>query len=93
MNDAISEAQTLRRICGEYLEMPGLKLTPGQARRLWGLSERTCAELLGHLVESGFLVRTADGGYVRRTEGTSPPLADKRIDSRVSARARRASAV
>ncbi len=90
MNNGISESQMLRRICGEYLEMPGLKLTPAQARRLWGLSERTCATLLGRLVESRFLVCTADGAYVRLSEGTSPPrIAEERIDSESSPRARR----
>ncbi len=55
----------LRRIRGEYLEMPGLRLTTAQAQRLWNLDRRTCEELLGTLVSSRFLSRTRDGSFVR----------------------------
>ena len=54
----------------EYAEMPGLKLTFWQARRLWNLSEDLCERALDRLTQSGFLTRTADGAYIRR--GTSP---------------------
>jgi hypothetical protein len=63
----------LQRICGEYLEMPGLQLTLGQAQRLWGLDEETCARSLDVLVESGFLVRTSRDLYARPTEGSVAP--------------------
>jgi DNA-binding GntR family transcriptional regulator len=53
------------RIRGDYREMPGLSLSPDQARRLWGLDERTCREALTALVESGFLRRTPKGTFVR----------------------------
>ncbi len=56
---------TLRRIRGEYLEMPGLRLTTAQAQRLWNLDRRTCEELLGSLVDSRFLSQTRDGSFVR----------------------------
>jgi hypothetical protein len=59
----------LQRICGEYLEMPGLQLTLKQAQRLWGLDEETCARSLEILVETGFLVRTSRDVYARLTEG------------------------
>ncbi len=55
----------LQRIRGEYLEMPGLRLTPAQAQRLWNLDRPTCEELLGTLVKSRFLSRTRDGSFVR----------------------------
>ena len=57
----------IRRICGEYLEMPGLRLKREQAQRLWGLDGQTCSELLDALVQRGFLVRLADGTYGRLT--------------------------
>jgi hypothetical protein len=60
----------LQRICGEYLEMPGLQLTLKQAQRLWGLDEETCARSLEFLVENGFLARIGRESYARRTEGT-----------------------
>jgi hypothetical protein len=61
--------EMLRRICGEYLEMPGLRLKREQAQRLWGLDEATCAQLLDVLVEAGFLRRLAGGTYGRLTDG------------------------
>ena len=65
----VSREQILRRICGEYLEMPGLQLTRPQAQRLWGLDEETCAQLLESLTEEKFLYRKDDGTYARATEG------------------------
>ena len=40
-----AQEDILRRIRGEYLEMPGLRLTSVQAQRLWGLDARTCASV------------------------------------------------
>ena len=50
----------------EYAEMPELRLTFSQARRLWNLSEELCERALTELLVSGFLGRTPDGAYVRR---------------------------
>ena len=55
----------LRRVQGEYIEMPGLRLTPAQAQRLWGLDPAACDTLLGALVDAKFLFRTRDGAFVR----------------------------
>jgi hypothetical protein len=59
----------LKRICGEYREMPGLGLRLEQARRLWHLDDAVCGELLDSLVETRFLRRAADGRYIRRGDG------------------------
>jgi hypothetical protein len=56
--------ETLQRIRGEYLEMPGLRLTPAQAQRLWALDEATCQAVMARLVEAKFLSRTRDGSFV-----------------------------
>jgi hypothetical protein len=61
----------LQRIQGEFVEMPGLRLTPVQAQRLWGLERDVCDALLGALVDAKFLSQTRDGAYVR-TEGARP---------------------
>jgi hypothetical protein len=58
----------LQRIQGEYSEMPGLRLTPAQAQRLWGLDRATCETLLKVLVNDNFLSITRDGSFIR-TEG------------------------
>jgi hypothetical protein len=55
----------LRRVQGEYIEMPGLRLTTAQAQRLWGLDRAACAALLDALVDAKFLFRTRDGAFVR----------------------------
>ncbi len=57
--------EMINRICGEFLEMPGLGLNREQARRLWQVDDEFCGELLDTLVESRFLCRRADGRYVR----------------------------
>jgi len=54
-----------RRVRNEYLEMPGLSLTLGQAQRMWQLRRTECERLLGALVDSGFLARTPAGAFVR----------------------------
>jgi len=55
----------LQRIRGEYLEMPGLRLTTAQAQRLWTLDQRQCERLFNQLIEDRFLWRTAGGDFVR----------------------------
>jgi hypothetical protein len=55
------------RIREEFREMPGLRLTPAQATRLWGLEDRACREVIDRLVEASFLRWTATGA-VTRTE-------------------------
>lgn len=60
-----SAEEILRRIRGEYLEMPGPQLNVAQASRLWGMDQTTCAGHLNSLVHSGFLVCTSQGCYVR----------------------------
>jgi hypothetical protein len=57
---------TLWRIRGEYMEMPGLKLTVPQAARLWHLDQPSIEQLLNVLVTDGLLRRTAAGAYLVR---------------------------
>ena len=55
----------LRRVRGEFLEMPGMQLTEVQAGRLWNLDPASCQVLLSALVDSNFLFRTRDGAFMR----------------------------
>jgi hypothetical protein len=55
----------LDRVRGEYLEMPGLRLTLAQVSRFWSLDPDTCARVLDALVEARFLILTSDGLYAR----------------------------
>ena len=54
----------LHLVQAEYLEMPGLQLTGPQVRRLWGLEEHICREILDQLVAMHFLRRTGRDVYV-----------------------------
>jgi hypothetical protein len=56
-----------RRIRGEYMEMPGLRLTATQAQRLWGLDRTACETVLSALVDVEFLIRNHGGAFVRRS--------------------------
>jgi len=57
-------ARLLDIVRGEFLEMPGLRLTKKQAQRLWALDVATCDALLSTLESSRFLRRTRDGEYM-----------------------------
>jgi hypothetical protein len=61
--ETVSE-DVLARIRGEFREMPGLRLTPAQACRLWGLGAEQCQALIDALVEVNFLKRTPDGSFL-----------------------------
>ena len=74
----------LRRVQGEFLEMPGLRLTEAQARRLWGLDTASCSALLGALVDAHFLFRTREGAFMR-VEQAMPMKAGLRSRSRIAA--------
>ncbi len=56
---------TIRRVRAEFDEMPGLRVTPQQARMLFGLPDTVLGRVLGRLAEEGFL-EWRDGQYVRR---------------------------
>jgi len=60
------ELSLLRRIRGEFAEMPDLRVTTNQARRLWGVDEQVCGAALAALVGTGFLTTTRSGSFIRR---------------------------
>ena len=57
------DEQTIRRVRGEYHEMPGLRLTVGEASRLWQMPREACETILSALVEQRMLVRTKGGAF------------------------------
>jgi hypothetical protein len=67
--NAFLDQRVLERIRGEYLEMPGMKLTRAQMQRLCGIDEPICTLILESLVKAGFLCLKSDGTYMRLTEG------------------------
>jgi len=64
--DTAGRERLTRRVVSEYTQMPGLRLTVAQARRLFGVGQPACERLLERLVDAGFLARTRGGLYVRR---------------------------
>src|SRR5437870_7498742 len=66
----LANDDVLSRVKGEFLEMPGLRLTEPQARRLWGLDHDVCEVLLQTLVDANFLFRTRDGAFMRVEQPT-----------------------
>jgi hypothetical protein len=56
----------LNRIRAEFEEMPCLRVTLPEARRLFGLPEETAACILRQLASEGFLNLTERGEYIRR---------------------------
>ncbi|HEY1909708.1 MAG TPA: hypothetical protein VGG73_02195 [Vicinamibacterales bacterium] len=57
----------VRRVREEFREMPGLRLTPAQAMKLWGLETDTCRNVIDALVAAAFL-RWTPAGAVTRAE-------------------------
>jgi hypothetical protein len=53
------------RICAEFREVPGLRLTVTQASRFLDLDVALCLRLFHELEQTGFLSRGADGRYQR----------------------------
>jgi hypothetical protein len=53
----------LRRIGGEFTEMPCLRLTRPQAQRLFGLRTDICERILTALVQQRLLVCDSNGRY------------------------------
>jgi hypothetical protein len=68
----VSKDEMRRRILGDYLDMPDLRLSPTQAQRVWQLDPQTCTELLESLADDGLLHRSHDGTYVLGPTGTDP---------------------
>jgi hypothetical protein len=73
--------ELFRRIQGEFLEMPGLRLTQPQACRLWGLDRDLCLLLLTRLVDARFLTRTRDGSFMQldRTQALTYEQVDRTV--------------
>jgi hypothetical protein len=54
------------RIRAEFEEMPCLRVTSEEARRLFGLADPVASWVLRHLANEGFLIENSRGEYVRR---------------------------
>jgi len=68
----------LERVRAEYLEMPGLRLTVEQVRRLFGVEGPLCQRVLDGLVSAQLLCAKSDGTYARVTDGAVPRLREEK---------------
>ena len=59
--------------------MPGLRLTPAQAQRLWGLAAHECEALMHALLDARFLRRTRDGSFIL-FDANSPATLERRAE-------------
>jgi len=57
-----------RRVWEEFVEMPCLRLTEAQARRLFALRADVCQRILTRLVETKALIVGPDGRYQLRED-------------------------
>jgi hypothetical protein len=55
-------AQLIRE---EFDEAPDLRMTVREASKFWALDERTCGQVLGRLLDAGYLAKGGDERYGR----------------------------
>jgi hypothetical protein len=63
--------QVFDRIRAEFLEMPGMRLTPEQVQRLAGVDRSICQAALDDLVRAGFLCTCENGSYGRLSDAST----------------------
>ena len=61
----IALEDAMRRVRAEFVEMPGMQLTPAQAARLWHFEPNFCNAVLSALVDTKFLVKTRSEKFAR----------------------------
>jgi hypothetical protein len=61
--DVNARAALVARVADEFHEIPGLRITPLQACRLFHLRDDVCMRILDCLVVEGALGRTSQGLY------------------------------
>jgi hypothetical protein len=60
--------EAFERIRAEFLEMPGMRLTPEQVERLSGVDRAICKCVLDDLVRAKFLGALPNGSYGRLSD-------------------------
>ena len=67
--DLASREALVRRMTGEFDDMPGLALSVKQVARLMGVDQEACARILASLTRAGVLQKNPNGYYSRREPG------------------------
>lgn len=63
------DSNLLRRVRGEFEEMPDMRLSLDQATRLWSIDRNDCKRILETLTKSHFLEIDARGRYRKSHSG------------------------
>jgi hypothetical protein len=79
--------QAFNRIRAEYVEMPGMQLTPEQVERLSGVNCSVCRLVLDDLVRAHFLVIGRDGTYAKGSDPNRSNLRARTADADATATA------
>jgi hypothetical protein len=66
LSDEVWDA-TIARVRGEFDEMPCIRVTSEQASTLLGVPQPASDWILERLTRDGFLARSSQGEYMRRT--------------------------
>ena len=61
--NSAARSRLLHRVRAEFRDMPGLRLTSGQAQRLFGVRVDVCERVLATLCAEGTLRRAPDERY------------------------------
>jgi hypothetical protein len=69
--DTLSYQQAFERVHAEFLEMPGMRLTPEQVERLSGVDRAVCKSVLDDLVRAKFLSCSPNGSYRRLSDNST----------------------
>ena len=67
-SNGFTTQQLAQRVRGEFMEMPGLRLTLPEAQRLWALDSVLCEAVLNALVDAGCLTCTHGVFALRRSQ-------------------------
>jgi hypothetical protein len=62
--DDVDICHCLHHAIADYLEMPGLSLTPKQMQRLWSIDSTRCAAVIDALVTARIIRKSANGTYI-----------------------------
>ncbi len=68
---AVLEEPVLRRAYDHYVEIPGVRLTRAQARRLWGLDEQSCNTIIDQLIALHLIEPDDQGRYHQTIEAAA----------------------
>jgi hypothetical protein len=83
--NSVSRDRLLDRVRGEFREMPCLRLTFGQAQRLFSMRADICERVFASLVREGMLTRGPDARYgVRADVAWHEPMAGPRNERRTT---------